>query len=145
MVIDPGGPARQVIDAAEVAGLAIAKPAVRDVAGACGQFTDLCRDGGLRHLGQGELTASVAQAVKHEFGSLWAWERKAPNAAPVMAATLALWGLGKYGPGGAYDAAGSVHFDAAEVARLVQLGVYDAPMWSGCAWPAYRHLRRPRK
>jgi Phage terminase large subunit gpA, ATPase domain len=124
IVIDPGGPARQVIDATEVAGLVVAKPAVRDVAGACGQFADLCRDGGLRHLGQGELTASVAQAVKHEFGSLWAWERKAPNAAPLMAVTLALWGLGKFGAAGDYTIGESVGFDAAEVARLLRAGVY---------------------
>ena len=146
VVIDPGGPARQVIDAAEVAGLAIAKPAVRDVAAACGQFTDLCRDGGLRHLGQGELTASVAQAVKHEFGSLWAWERKAPNAAPVMAATLALWGLEKFGPGGAYDSSASVHMDAAEIDRLVAMGVYGAAMWNGYGRPGRpRHLGGDRK
>lgn len=125
VVIDPGAPAaRQLIAEAETAGLEVAQPAVRDVAGACGQFADLCRDGGLRHLGQPELDLAVAQAVKHEFGALWAWERKIPHAAPLMAVTLALWGLDRFGPAGAYDAGASVHLDAAEVERLVKLGVY---------------------
>ena len=126
VVIDPGGPARPLIDAAEAAGLDVAQPTVRDVAGACGQFTDLCRDGGLRHLGQPELDLAVSQARKRDVGELWAWERKTAHVAPLMAVTLALWGLEKFGPGGAYDPAASVHFDAAEVARLVAMGVYGA-------------------
>jgi hypothetical protein len=98
VVIDGGGPARSLLDAAEDAGLAVEQPAARDVAGACGTFTDLCRPGGpLRHLGQSELGVAVSQAVKHEFGALWAWERKTPYIAPLMAVTLALWGFTAYG------------------------------------------------
>lgn len=124
VVIDAGGPGRHLIGAAEAAGLDVAQPSVRDVAGACGRFTDLCRDDGLRHLGQAELDRAVAVGRKHEFGSLWAWERKIPHSAPVMAVTLALWGLETFGPSGAYDVASSVLMDAAEVERLVQMGVY---------------------
>jgi hypothetical protein len=123
-VIDPGGPGRGLIDAAEAAGLDVAEPSVRDVAAASGEFTDLCRDGGLRHLGQSELDLAVAQAARHEFGSLWAWERKTAHVAPLMAVTLALWGLRKFGTGGDYTIGESVGFDTAEVARLLRAGVY---------------------
>ncbi len=124
VVIDGSGPARSLLDAAAEAGLEVQQPPVRDVAGACGMFTDLCRDGGLRHLAQRDLDLAVAQAVKHEFGALWAWERKTPHIAPLMAVTLALWGVTRFGPGGDYDARRSVHFDTAELIRLCKSGIY---------------------
>jgi hypothetical protein len=59
----------------------------------CGQIIDLVNQNGLRHLGQGELDASVAGARIRENEQSIAWSRKTSEAdtSPVVAGTLAQW------------------------------------------------------
>ena len=79
----------------------------REHATACGSLFDLvgqslrALDGEkfdpsrtLRHLGQPHLSAAVKAAVKRPLGDAWAWNRKGSvDISPLVAVTLALWGL----------------------------------------------------
>jgi hypothetical protein len=67
----------------------------REHANACGLLYDMVDQNRLRHLGQPELTAAVKGAAKRPLGDAWAWSRKtsAVDISPLVAATLALWGL----------------------------------------------------
>lgn len=68
----------------------------RDYAKACGQFYDAIRQGTLVHLDDRLLNEAVEAGRIHPIGdSLWKWARKnvATNISPLVAASLALWGL----------------------------------------------------
>ncbi len=65
-----------------------------DVPLACGSLYRLALNDGLRHLGQAELDAAVAAAVKKDVGDglfVWARRRSAGDITALYAATLALW------------------------------------------------------
>jgi hypothetical protein len=49
----------------------------------------------LRHLGTPELDAAVAGAITRPLGDAWAWSRKSSSVdiSPLVASTMALWGL----------------------------------------------------
>lgn len=68
----------------------------RDYAQACGQFYDAVREGTLEHLDDPLLNEAVEAGRIHPIGdSLWKWTRKntVTNISPLVAVTLALWGL----------------------------------------------------
>jgi hypothetical protein len=76
------------------AGVVVTQPAAQDVAVAHGEFLDLVASGELAHLGQRELTEAVRGAQRRPLGGARAWERRvAVDQAPLVAATLAVWGL----------------------------------------------------
>lgn len=75
-------------------------PTFRDYAQACGWFRSaIVPERGeaplLAHRGQVPLTLAVAGADKREVNELWAWDRKSitTDISPLVAATLAVWGL----------------------------------------------------
>lgn len=71
-----------------------------EVADACGSLFDAVVTEQLRHAGQVELDAAVAGAVKRVMaGGRFAWDRKASETdiTPLVASTLALFGLSKWG------------------------------------------------
>lgn len=95
-VIDPAGPAGQIIQDLEDAGLDLLKVTAREACHAAGQFyTGVVGSEGDRpdilHYGQPELAASVADAARHEIGDVWRWDRR-PTSAPIEAVTLAAYG-----------------------------------------------------
>ncbi|MFF4847994.1 terminase [Streptomyces sp. NPDC001194] len=94
-VIDGGGPAGALIADLERAGLTVTVPRVREVAQACGQFYDAVTEQTLVHLDQAPLAASLAGARKRELGEAWAWARRGVSVdiSPLVAVTLAAWGL----------------------------------------------------
>jgi hypothetical protein len=98
VVIDAGGPAGSLVAAAEEAKLPMIKPSVRDVVAAAGSFYDgVCPADGkslVRHIGQPDLDAAVAAAVKRKLGAAWAWDQMAAavDISPLIAVTNALWG-----------------------------------------------------
>jgi hypothetical protein len=71
-----------------------------EYAQACGALVDLVGDDRLRHLDQPELNAAVKGAAKRPLGDAWAWSRKSSNVdiSPLVAVTLALWGLESRAP-----------------------------------------------
>jgi hypothetical protein len=98
-VIDPGGPAGSLIadleDEERGLGIEVVKPRARDVAAATGQFYDAVTEQTLSHLDQAPLTSALAGAQKRPLGDAWAWARRIPSVdiSPLVAATLAKWGL----------------------------------------------------
>jgi hypothetical protein len=62
---------------------------------ACGVFFDAVEQEKLRHLGTPELAAAIRGAVTRPLGDAWAWSRKTSSVdiTPLVAATLALWGV----------------------------------------------------
>lgn len=72
----------------------LAVPTAREVAAACGAWTDACRQDTLRHLDQAPLNAALAGARSRPLGDAYAWSRKGSSSdiSPLIAATIARWG-----------------------------------------------------
>lgn len=68
----------------------------RDVANAAGLFWDAVTEGALAHRGQVELSKAVLSAKQRPMlgGQAFGWDRKAPGSSVLVAASLALWGVG---------------------------------------------------
>ncbi|MGP4048774.1 terminase [Streptomyces sp. 2A115] len=96
-VVDAGGPAGSLIeDLADRLGVEIVSPKAREVAAACGQFYDAVTEQALSHLDQAPMATALAGAQKRPLGDAWAWARRGVNVdiSPLVASTLAKWGLG---------------------------------------------------
>lgn len=89
---------RALADAAEQAKLTVYRAGSGDLASAASMLYDGV--GGtapdVHHLPDDELTAAVAGATKRQLGDGWAWDRRSVsvNICPLVACSLALWGLG---------------------------------------------------
>lgn len=91
-VIDPSSPAGSFIPELERRGVKVIKPSVRDVAGACGTFADLVKQGGFRHRDDPALSVAVRAAKRRAVGDAWRFERRASSdISPLLAVVLALW------------------------------------------------------
>jgi hypothetical protein len=92
---DMGGPAGALGPALEAAGVTILPVSVAEHARACGLLFDAVSDRTFRHPGSPELNQAVRGAVKRPLGDAWAWSRKssAVDISPLVACTLALFGL----------------------------------------------------
>jgi hypothetical protein len=80
-------------DSAEPEPGQLAIPTMREVAAACGSFTDYARQNLLRHIGQGPLDNAIGGAQTRPLGDAWAWGRKTStsNISPLVSATVAKW------------------------------------------------------
>lgn len=95
VVLDLQGPAATLIDDLRRAKVKVATTQARDMAIACGYFMDAVHESTLVHLNQPYLNIAVAQARKRRLGDSFAWARSSATAdiTPLVAATLALWGV----------------------------------------------------
>ena len=95
VIVDQIGPASTVIPELEAAGVKVVTTTSRDMAQACGRLFDAVLNDKVCHLGQPDLTAAVAGAAKRKLGDAWAFSRSssAVDISPLVAATLALWGV----------------------------------------------------
>lgn len=96
-VVDGGGPAGSLIqDLADALGIEIVQPKARQIASATGQFYDAVASQSVSHLDQAPLAVALAGAQKRPLGDAWAWARRGVGVdiSPLVAATLAKWGLG---------------------------------------------------
>ena len=96
-VVDAGGPAGSLIaDLQERLDIEVVQPKAREVAAACGQFYDAVTEQSLSHLDQAPLASALAGAQKRPLGDAWAWARRivSVDISPLVAGTLAKWGLG---------------------------------------------------
>jgi phage terminase large subunit-like protein len=66
----------------------------REVAVAAGVVYDAITEGTLAHRGQVELTKGVLAAKQRPIGGAFGWDRKAANSSVLIAASLALYGVG---------------------------------------------------
>lgn len=108
VVVDVGGPAGNLIDDLERAGLVITKPKVSEVCQAAADLLDGVVAGSFRHMGDARLDAAAKGAKKRPVGDVWAWGRRsaAVDISPLVAASFALWAAagdeGELGPGDVY-------------------------------------------
>lgn len=96
-VVDAGGPAGSLIqDLAEALGVEIVQPKPREIAQATGQLYDAVVEQGISHLDQAPLAVALAGAQRRPLGDAWAWARRGVGVdiSPLVAVTLARWGLG---------------------------------------------------
>lgn len=101
IVIDRGGPAASAVPALERAtAWGAGNHRVRliglpDLARACGDFYDAATHARLSHRGDFRLGDAVSAAAKRRVGDGWVWRRRgnAADITPVIAATLARWGV----------------------------------------------------
>lgn len=95
-VVDAGGPAGALIpDLERALGVEIVSPKARQVAQSCGQFYDAVASADIVHLDQAPLATALAGARKRDLGEAWAWARRGVGVdiSPLVAVTLARWGL----------------------------------------------------
>ncbi len=95
-VVDGGGPAGSLIaDLEESLGVTVVQPKAREIAQATGQFYDAVADQSISHLDPPPLAVALAGAQKRPLGEAWAWARRnvGVDISPLVAATLAKWGL----------------------------------------------------
>jgi hypothetical protein len=95
IIVDERGPAASLFVEADKEGLDLTKVNGTDYAAACGAFYDAVADAQVRHDGAPELTRAVRGAGRRPLGDAWAWSRKNSDVdiTPLVACTLALWGV----------------------------------------------------
>jgi len=100
VVVDRGSPAGKLAPELETLGLPVEVTDTGAYAGACGGFFDDVVDQKVYHRGQPLLDAAVAAARKRQIGDTWAWARReGGDVSPLVAVTLARYGLHKVGEG----------------------------------------------
>lgn len=77
-------------------GIRVTTAGAREVAAAAGGLFDAVTDQKVRHRDQVELSRGVLAAKRRPMlgGSVFGWDRKAPGSSALIAASLALWGVG---------------------------------------------------
>jgi hypothetical protein len=92
--VDTGGPAGSVVPALQRARVPLANVRMAGHAAACGDFYDSVIQGSVVHIGQNELDAALACAVRRPLADAWAWGRAKASGdiSPLVAVTLALAG-----------------------------------------------------
>ncbi|MFF5793689.1 hypothetical protein ACFY5D_16710 [Paeniglutamicibacter sp. NPDC012692] len=96
VVIDNVGPAASIAEAlSRNKSLKVVTTGTQDVTNACAQFYDAVQDGTLRHISQPALNMAVANGRKRRIRDAWGWNRATATSdiTPLVAATLALWGV----------------------------------------------------
>jgi hypothetical protein len=100
VVIDPASPAGSLLVDLAAAGVATEIIGTREYGQACGQFFDAVAGAELAQLDQPVLNAAVNSARKRVLADAWAWARRTGgDISPLVAVTLAHWGIVKSGRG----------------------------------------------
>jgi hypothetical protein len=100
VVVDGAGEAGSLIAPLEAAGVEVVKPTLREATQACGQFYEMVTDSrALRHHDEPVLNAALAGARQRAISDAWLWARKglSVDISPLVAVTLACWGLATRG------------------------------------------------
>jgi hypothetical protein len=95
-VIDPGGPAGALLPDWIAVGLEPRQMSTRDLGQACEAFSAAVAGQSVRHLDDPALARAIAGAGRRDIGDgLWAWSRRKSDSdiCPLVAATVAHWGL----------------------------------------------------
>jgi hypothetical protein len=100
VVLDPAAPAGSLGLDLAAAGVPTDAISTREYGQACGLFYDAVVDAGVAHLDQPVLNAAVNSARKRVLADAWAWTRRTGgDISPLVAVTLAHWGIVKAGQG----------------------------------------------
>ena len=98
-LVDGRSPAASLIPELSDRGINVRVTQAAEMARACRDFYDKATQGGIVHLAQHELAAALAGARQRPIGDAWGWDRRGTtNIAPLVAVTLAAYGLAVNGP-----------------------------------------------
>lgn len=95
VICDGVGPGASLLQELEEAGVEMVTLTAQEHAQGCGLLFDAVDQGRLKHRDDPVLRAAVRSAEKRPLGDAWAWSRKSKSAdiSPLVACTLALWGI----------------------------------------------------
>jgi hypothetical protein len=96
VVVDLAGQGRSLIPPLEKVGVTVTQTDVQAMVAACAGFSDAVHERRLVHRGDPVLTGAVEGARQRQVGDgAWAWARRTSksNVAPLVAATLAVYGV----------------------------------------------------
>jgi Phage Terminase len=100
VVLDRNSSAGKLAPELETLGLPVMALDTGQYTASCGGFYDAVVDQEVYHRGQPPLDAAVACARKRNIGDTWAWARReGGDVSPLVAVTLARYGLVKMGEG----------------------------------------------
>jgi hypothetical protein len=100
VVVDSIGPAGAIVPRLQEWDLEVHATSTHEFAQSLGVFLDLIREDRLRHRGDPPLGHAVQGAATRPLSDARAWSRKASlnDVSPLVAASLAAWGLTTLGP-----------------------------------------------
>lgn len=93
VIIDGISPAASLVPALKEAGLDPTVTNASDMARACGSLYDSAMEGLICHLGDPVVDKALLAAGKRPLAGGWAWDRKSGDIAPLVAVTLAAYGV----------------------------------------------------
>lgn len=93
VVVDGLSPAASLVPALKEIGLEPIVTNASDMARACGNVYDGITEQTLFHLGDPILERALLAASKRPLAGAWAWNRKSGDISPIVAATLAAYGV----------------------------------------------------
>jgi hypothetical protein len=95
VLVDPRTPASTAVALLRELDVTVTEVTTADVVSAHATFVAACQEGQLRHIGQPELASALTGAVRRPVGDAFAWSRRSSGVdiSPLVACTLALWGL----------------------------------------------------
>ena len=94
VLVDSRTPASAAVLPLRDLGVTVVEATTADVVQAFAGFVTACSESTLRHIGQPELAAALAGAVRRPVGDAFAWSRRSSSVdiSGLVACTLALWG-----------------------------------------------------
>jgi hypothetical protein len=98
VLVDGAGQSQTLIAPLEKAGVKVRRTTSAEMVAAAGGFFDAVTERRIVHMDQPELNAAVEGAKQRQLGDGWAWGRRtsATNVSPLVAASLALFGVDSY-------------------------------------------------
>jgi hypothetical protein len=104
VIVDRAGWSASLVDDIRAANIDVHETDAVEVATAAGQFLEDVLEQKFFHRADPRLTAAVEGARQRPIGERWGWDRKAPtvDVSPLVAGSLALWGLRVFKPASVY-------------------------------------------
>ena len=95
VIVDERSPASSMLEEMKALGVRATTTSHRDYVDACARFYDGLVAGELAHIGQPQMDEALAGAGKRETDAGWLWSRKSSRSdiTPLVAASLAVWGV----------------------------------------------------
>lgn len=100
VIVDRAAWSATLVDDIRAAGIGVHETNAAEVSTAAGQFLEAVLEGKFFHRGDPRLTTAVEGARQRPIADRWGWDRRTPttDVSPLVAASLALWGLGTLKP-----------------------------------------------
>jgi Terminase large subunit, T4likevirus-type, N-terminal len=104
VIVDRSAWAASLAEDIRAADIAVHETNAAEVSTAAGQFLEATLEQKFFHRGDPRLTSAVEGSRQRPIGERWGWDRKLPtvDVSPLVAASLALWGLRTFKPATQY-------------------------------------------